>query len=278
MSNEPIIESGLQLVTRLIDRTSVHELDNDLFFKGLKNTDMIEIQGTIDSGLIGLLYKLVTKCVLPKKYNGLNMDVLVINTENKFDVSKLYKNMYQEISDYEGPVKIDDVVQNLLNSVQCIYCYSHDQFCMTLMELDNILLKNKKVGMIVLDSLSAYYWQKKDESYNSYLMKMLKMIRKLLIDFKVIVVYTKQLDFASKKQTLEWYEAKKIVSYEINLSKCENTNKFICCVKSGLERKQLFYEFKNSIFTWSEVKFYYNIFYILVFFYIFNYLQSVYIG
>ncbi|XP_014213727.1 DNA repair protein XRCC2-like, partial [Copidosoma floridanum] len=254
MSAEPIVESGLQLITRLIDRPSVQDLDSDLFFKGLDNNDVVEIRGTIGSGVDELLNKLITKCILPLKYNGLNMEVLLLNTENQFQISRLYRNLHNEITNVQGPIKVDEIVLGLLNNLKITSCYNHQQLLLTLSSLENILLTNKKVGMIVLDSISAYYWQKKDESYNTYLMKFLRIIRKVTIDFKVVVLYTKQFDFASKKHTLEWHEGKKLLRYEISLCINEHLNQLVCNIKSGEDKKQLSYELNNLVFTWLEVR------------------------
>ena len=256
MSSEPMIESGLQVITRLIDRPSIQDLDNDLFFNKLENTDIIEIKGTICSGVTALLTKLIAKCILPLQYSGLDIDVLLINTDNKFKISELFNLMRTEISDIEGPTKVDDLVKKLLNNLKIINCYNHQQFFLLLNSLDNILLRNKRVGLITIDSISAYYWQQKNDlSYNSYLNKILSIIRKVTIEFKVVTLYTKQYHFESKKQTMEWNEAKKNVRYEVCLNRNDNSNELFCNVKTGKDTKRLRYIItKNSIIwiTWKN--------------------------
>ncbi|XP_058791917.1 DNA repair protein XRCC2 [Phymastichus coffea] len=253
MSSDLIIESGLQVVTRLIDRPSVEDLDNDLFFNKLRNTDVVELRGTVSSRLNLLLTKLIVKCILPLQYNGFSIDVLLINTENQFRVSHLVNILKDEISAIQGPINVDSIVEKLLNNLKIINCYNYYQFFVTINSLDNILLKNKKVGMIVLDSISAYYWLQKDElSYNSYVMKMLNIIRKITIEFKVVTLYTKQYNFESKRETVEWHEGKKYLRYLISLSRNEDSNELICNIQSGKDKKQLYYKINGSNIVWVE--------------------------
>ncbi|NP_001152815.1 X-ray repair cross complementing protein 2 isoform X1 [Nasonia vitripennis] len=253
MSTETVFESGLQLITRLIDRRSVEDLDNDLFFNKLQNSDVIEIKGTITSGMRCLLTKLIAKFILPSKYDGLDVDVLFINTENQFQISHLFNFLQQEISNIQGPINVDQLVREILNSLKIINCYTHNQLLLTLHSLDNLLLQNKKVGVIVIDSISTYYWQQKNDlSYNSFIMKILNNIRKVTIDFKVLTIYTKQFNFESKKLSTEQHEGKKIVRYEINMYKNENTNEFICDVKSGADKKQLSYRISETGLQWIK--------------------------
>lgn len=253
MSTKPVIESGLQVITRLIDRRSVEDLDNDLFFNKLENSDVIEIKGTVSSGMRFLLIKLIAKCILPSKYNGLDVDVLLINTENQFQVSHLFNILHHEISDIQGPINIDKLVREVLNSLKIINCYNHNQLFLTLHSLDNLLLKSKKIGVIVIDSVSAYYWQQKDElSYNSFMMNIINITRKVTIDFKVLTIFTKQFNFESKKLSTERHEGKHIVRYKINLYKDENNNQLICNVKSGADQKKLCYKISESGLQWTQ--------------------------
>lgn len=253
MSTEPVIESGLQVITRLIDRPSVEELDTELFFNKLQNTDIVEIKGTVSSGIRFLLIKLIAKCILPLQYSGLNSDVLFINTEHQFEISHLVNILNSEISDIQGPINVDKLVREVLTRLKIINCYNHHQFFLSLNSLDNLLLKNKKIGFIVIDSISAYYWQQKDDlSYNSFFMKIMNIVRKVSIDFKVVVIYTKQLNFESKKSTIEWQEGKKIVRYEIYLYKNENTDKSVCDVKSGKDKKKLHYQISEAGLKWTK--------------------------
>ncbi|XP_011498040.1 PREDICTED: DNA repair protein XRCC2, partial [Ceratosolen solmsi marchali] len=243
MNTELVIESGLQVIGRLIDRPSVQDLDNDLFFNKLENTDIIEIKGTISSGVSILLSKLIAKCILPLQYNGLGVEVLFINTENQFQMSNLYNVVRSNVCDFHGPINVDNLVKEMLNNLKIINCYNHSQFLLILNSLDNILLKYKGIGFIIVDSISAYYWQQKDYlSYDLYLIKMLNSIKKKTIDFKVVILYTKQFNFESKKKTVYWYEESKIIRYKICLTKNENSNELICDIKSGNDKKQLHYK------------------------------------
>ncbi|KAJ8682741.1 hypothetical protein QAD02_018533 [Eretmocerus hayati] len=244
MNFETKIESGLQCVIRLIHRPSVQELDRDLFFKELQNTDIVEIQYSNSSGVAVLLTKLIAKCLLPSSCNGLNMHVILVNTENQFQVSQLVRVMRVEACDVLGPTDVGDMVKNILNNLRIINCYNHHQVLLTLNSLDDLLLQNKKVGLVVIDSASAYFWQNKtDLSYNSYLAKILTIIEKKISYFKVLTLYTKQFNFISKKQTREWLEIQKLVRYELSLD--VNEKNLICTSRSGKNEKQISYVVDN---------------------------------
>lgn len=256
ISPNVIKETGLQVVTRLIDRPSLEDLDNDLFFNKLGNTDIIEMKGAISCGLSLLLTKLIAKSILPMKYNGMNTDVLLINTENQFLVSQLFNTLKSEITDFEGPINVDSIAKGLLSNVTMINCYDSNQLFVNINSLDNILLNHKKVGLIIIDSINTYYWQKVDDklSYNSHVMKMLGIVKKVSTEFKVVTLYTKQFNFESKKQTLEWLEYKKSLRYVITLHKNEGSDELICDIESGGDKKQLCYKLCDSSIVWIEKK------------------------
>jgi DNA-repair protein XRCC2 len=246
-----VIESGLQVIARLIDRPSIQDLDNHLFFNKLESTDIIEIRGTISSGINELLSKLIAKCILPLQFNGLGADVLFINTENQFQITKLYDVMQANICDIHGPINTDSIVKESLNNLKTINCYNYFQFYLTLNSIDDILLKHKGVSLIIVDSISAYYWQQKDYlAYNVYLLKIINIIRSKTVAFKVVILYTKQFNFESKKKTIRWYEGKKIIRYEICLNNNENSNELTCNVTSGNDKKQLCYKIDAFDFIW----------------------------
>lgn len=253
MSSEPVVESALQVTTRLIPRPSVQELDNDIFFNKLDNMDFVEIRGTVNSRIHELLIRLIVKSILPLSCDGLDMDVLFIDTENHLTMDHVFKFLHDEVCDHLGPNNVGALVKKLLNNLKVVKCYSYHQFLLTLNSLDNILLKNKRVGMIVIDNISSFYWEfKLDLSYNSYLMKFLNIIKNVTSDFRVLTIYTKQFNFVSKKQTSEWQEGKKILQYEISLSMDEKSSDLICEIKSRTEKRQLCYKINETGVDWTK--------------------------
>lgn len=253
MSLEPTVESALQVITRLIPRPSVEDLYKDIFFNKLENSDIIEIRGTLNSRIHEFLTRLIVKSILPLSCNGLDMDVLLIDTVNHFTINHVFKVLRDEICDHHGPTNVDELVKKLLTNLKVVKCYTYHQLLLTLNSLDNMLLKHKRVGLIIIDNISSFYWEfKLDLSYNSYLMKLLNIIKNITGDFRVLTMYIKQFNFVSKRQTLEWQEGRKILRYEICLSVDEKSCDLVCKVKSGNEERQFSYKINERGVDWTK--------------------------
>lgn len=87
-------ESGLQLLSRLSARPSLLHLDDVLFPDGPKPGDVIQISGEVSVGKSMLLLKLLTKCLLPKEQEsiqigGLGAGVILIDTDHNISIIRL---------------------------------------------------------------------------------------------------------------------------------------------------------------------------------------------
>ncbi|KAL7288576.1 hypothetical protein TKK_0017315 [Trichogramma kaykai] len=247
-----LVETYVQLLSRLIQRPPVVDLDSILFFNELDNKDVIEVKGSVSSGVPSLLVQIVTKSILPSKYNGLDMDVFYINTENQFQISAVFEAALNEMREFEGHSKLDEEVKSALTKLKMIHCYNYYQFLVTINNLQDILIENKKIGLIIIDSISAYYWQQRETelSYDSFVLKLLKNVQKSSSEFKILTLYTKPIDFVSKNKSSNAYELRNLLSYDISLVRDEKSNELNCSVRYKNKIKTLKYEITKTKLKW----------------------------
>jgi len=77
-----IVESGVQLLGRLMKRPDIDKLDPTLFYNGLSGNDMVLLSGESSSGKSLLIFTLIAKCVMPVTVGGRQARVILISTDN----------------------------------------------------------------------------------------------------------------------------------------------------------------------------------------------------
>ncbi|KAJ9582041.1 hypothetical protein L9F63_003624 [Diploptera punctata] len=209
MDYECKAESGLQLLARLSSRPDIHGLDEKLFSGGLHFGDVVEITGDIGSGKTLLITQLLAKCLLPKSMfeidiGGLGAGAIIINSDHHFQLLKLVSIMestFEENQQLDSST-IEKIIKTALANLIVLNCYDRVQLLVTFHSLDNILSSNKNISLIVVDSLSAFYWQdiviSGIHKMDFYLKKTLKTLQSCIQEHKIVIIYTKQAHFVSK--------------------------------------------------------------------------------
>ncbi|GLG92951.1 Uncharacterized protein GBIM_00476 [Gryllus bimaculatus] len=259
-------ESGLQLLSRLETRPSLIDLDNVIFESGLLPNEIVEINGDVSSGKTLLVTQFLAKCLLPKSYcgidiGGLNAGAVIIDTDHHFQVLKLVTIMEAYIARSSNSLvdanTVESIIKDALDNLTILHCYDGVQLLITFHGLENILSCNRNISLLVLDSVSAFYWQNTLNNngirkMDLYLKKILISLQKHIHEFKVSVIYTKPLYFQSKvhndSNVIGKYGK---ISRQIKLQKVLNSvNLFYAHICDNSNRKVLSYEIGNDGFHW----------------------------
>lgn len=265
------IESGVELFARLNEKPSLRQLEDILFLEGPKSTDVIEINGVHSSGKTLLLSQLLAKCILPDYHGtvqikGCNAPAILINTDHHFQVSRLIEIMtgvvniaYAEsfkFNSIDTELEKINIIQNSLSNLKIINCYHSEQFLLMLHTLDDMFLNNAKIALLTIDSMTAYYWQERENSVvtvDTYIKRLLKVIKKQTNLFNVVTVYTKPYE------SIINYKAKRIIidpsindtECKIHLRKTSELQNFTCILERGATIKHIRYSVLASGIKWK---------------------------
>ncbi|XP_076161245.1 X-ray repair cross complementing 2 [Ptiloglossa arizonensis] len=270
------IESGAQLLARLSTKPSLRGLDDTLFPEGPRNTDIIEIDGERSTGKTLLLSQILAKCILPNYHGsiqikGCNASAILINTDHHFQVSKLidimtnivdtaYDVSFTSETNKANHDKIT-VIRNSLHNLHVINCYNSEQFYLTLRTLDDIFLDNTKIALLAIDSITAYYWQDRENNsgvtFDSYIRKLLKIIKAHTTRFDIATMYTRPCE------TIINYKSKKFMTdllgdtvdyYKIHLHKIHDLQNFTCTLEVGQIINRMDYSISSCGIKWKVDK------------------------
>jgi len=239
-------ETGVQLLARLSSRPNLTSLNETLFPGGINLGNVIEISGDSGSGKTTLITQFLVKCLLPKTWNefeigGLGAGAIIVNTDHHFQILKLVNIMESLLTkckesynnEAQLPKQIDSrtiekIIKESLSSLIILNCYDSQQLFVTFHSLENILSSNANTSLIIIDSISAYYWQDAAvggvRKMDLYLKKSLKALQTCIEEYRVTIMYTKQTYFQSEVSFTEDCTATPglgNVTYTIQLNKVE---------------------------------------------------------
>lgn len=100
-----------------------------------------------------MLYHLITRCILPKSESGLEVSVLFIDTDLHFDILRLVTILERRSS--QGT---EDVIKQCLGRLFLVTCNSSAQLLLTLCSLGNMFCSHSSLCILMIDSISAFYW------------------------------------------------------------------------------------------------------------------------
>ncbi|XP_025198723.1 DNA repair protein XRCC2-like [Melanaphis sacchari] len=189
-------ESGLQLLERLVARPIIKNLSPLL--PDELTSETIELIGNASTGKTLFLTECVAKCITPQNFNGLDTGVVYIDLDGQFSITKLVKIIKRLIKNID-----DKLLKFCLNKLTLINCFDSPTLYVTFQRLKLFLTEQSQVGLVILDSVSANYWQDSvsgGEKYiDTYVEKMISSLKICLEDFKVPIIFTRQSYFQSKK-------------------------------------------------------------------------------
>lgn len=100
-----------------------------------------------------MLYHLVVRCILPKAGGGLEVSLLFIDTDFHFDMLRLVTILEHRLSQSS-----EGLIKQCLGRFFLVTCNSSAQLLLTLCSLENMFCSHPSLCLLMIDSMSAFYW------------------------------------------------------------------------------------------------------------------------
>ena len=134
---------------------------------------MVEIQGPPASGKTHLVYQIMISCVLPQsaRYSGWGKAAVVYDTDGTFQLSRLKELLHARLSGSHGIAEgqtssstMDELEMGCLDRIFVFRPTSSMQLAAAILTLGDVHANNarfadQEIGLVVIDSLSSFYWQ-----------------------------------------------------------------------------------------------------------------------
>ncbi|KAK7881194.1 hypothetical protein WMY93_029603 [Mugilogobius chulae] len=193
-------ETGAQLFARLESRRCLKDVEPRLFPEdgGPENGDVVEIFGPEGTGKTELLYHLLSRCLLPLTAGGLEVSVVFVDTDYSLDLLRLVNILDQRLQAQTAPPAGPDeaLLRSCLSRLLVLHCCSSSQLLLTLHFLETSFAARPDLSLLLVDSISAFYWLDRAEGGASYskqeekLNKCSELLGRLLRDYKITVFAT----------------------------------------------------------------------------------------
>lgn len=128
----------------------------------LNRGDVIEIQGPTCSGKTSLVYHLLMTCIIPTSQGGWGKSACVFDTDGAFDIIRLSHLILSRLVELSLPLETaKELAEFGLQNLHIFRPTSSIQLAATLVNLPAYQTSNlpdSEVAMVVVDSVSAFYW------------------------------------------------------------------------------------------------------------------------
>ncbi|KAI0778512.1 hypothetical protein BD413DRAFT_110217 [Trametes elegans] len=142
----------------------------------LNRGDVIEVQGPAASGKTHLIYHMLVTCLLPERYSGTELGgwgkaAILCDADGNFDVRRLHRLLVSRLRRFLGEddpnnpaMGLEDMATECLRHLHVFRPTSSAQLAITLHRLTAYhatqpRLQNKEIGILAIDSMSAFYWR-----------------------------------------------------------------------------------------------------------------------
>ncbi|NXI30950.1 XRCC2 protein, partial [Sterrhoptilus dennistouni] len=144
-----------KLLARLEGRSSLKNLEPYLFAEegSPVHGDVIEFHGPEGTGKTEMLYHLIARCIIPRAEGGLEVEVMFVDTDFHFDMLRLVTILENRLA--QGT---EEMIKQCLGRLFLVSCSSSTQLLLTLYSLENLFCAHPSLCVLLLDSLSAFYW------------------------------------------------------------------------------------------------------------------------
>lgn len=193
-------ESGAQLFARLEARRCLKDVEPRLFpdHGGPEHGDVVELHGAAGTGKTELLYHLLCRCVMPAAAGGLEVEVMFVDTDYSLDMLRLVSILDRRLSaaGSSGSASAEATLRSCLSRLSVVHCSSSAQLLLTLHFLETSLSSRPSLALLLIDSISAFYWLDRSEGGASItrqeekLSKCSELLARLLRDYRITVFAT----------------------------------------------------------------------------------------
>ncbi|KAF4087759.1 hypothetical protein AMELA_G00074300 [Ameiurus melas] len=191
-------ENCAQLLARIEGRRSLKDIDQHIFpvNGGPAQGDVIEFHGVEGSGKTEMLYHLLSRCILPTHSGGLEVEAFFVDTDYHFDMLRLVSILEARLTSSPLENEMEEMVRSSLRRLSVLHCSSSVQLLLTLHYLEGILCSRPALCLLVIDSISSFYWIDRANGGDSLvrqeanLRKCTEILDRLRRDYGVVVFAT----------------------------------------------------------------------------------------
>uniref|UniRef100_A0A3P8Q8P2 RecA family profile 1 domain-containing protein n=1 Tax=Astatotilapia calliptera TaxID=8154 RepID=A0A3P8Q8P2_ASTCA len=182
--------ASCQLLARLEARRCLKDIEPRLFPED-RGPDQGDWPRPPTHSKTELLYHLLCRCVLPEAAGGLEVDVVFVDTDYSLDMLHLVSILDSKLSAAD-----EAALRSCLSRLLFVHCYSSSQLLLTLHFLETTLSSRPALALILIDSISAFYWVDRCEGGASYtkqeekLSRCAELLGRLLRDYRITVFAT----------------------------------------------------------------------------------------
>lgn len=215
MNSTPSVksESGIDLLQRLAVRPKLIGLQPELFgLEDPKPGDVIEINEKNCCVKNILLTQWIIQCILPSKWNeieigGMDVGVVFLSTDHHFSplhlVSTLQKRLKRVIHQSKRvkhdtlAAAIKEITKDSLKRLSIYESFSKTELLFNFCSVKTFILSHSQTSVVIVDSLSAYYWEDRLSSVNmqsldKYCQNLLNSLIDKLRQTNITIIYTMQ--------------------------------------------------------------------------------------
>ncbi|KAF0028653.1 hypothetical protein F2P81_019740 [Scophthalmus maximus] len=122
--------------------------------------EVVELYGSEGTGKTELLYHLLCRCVLPNAAGGLEADVVFVDTDYSLDMLRLVSIMESRLNAAlsTSAASDEEACRSCLSRLLVVHCSSSSQLLLTLHFLENSFSSRPGLALLLIDSISAFYW------------------------------------------------------------------------------------------------------------------------
>ncbi|KYQ90131.1 AAA ATPase domain-containing protein [Tieghemostelium lacteum] len=209
--------------------TGISDVDQYIKEKSqfIQNGGVIEIYGSSGSGKSETVLQILIHSILPFDMGGSEIGVIFFDNDYKFDIFRLKDLMYKKYKQHfqnnnnnnnnnnsegncDDDKEFNEFFKKCIGRLHLLRCKDSFQFLVTLKSTSQLIKNianhsdetNKEVYLMIIDSISAFYWlDQKGEALNVRPnLIWIDCIRKLISEFSLLVIATKQAIFSSSSQ------------------------------------------------------------------------------
>lgn len=201
------IKSALELFTEKQEEEHIVtfcESVDTLLVGGVPLGKVVEFCGAPGTGKTQFCFQLAVDAHIPECFGGVEGETVYIDTEGSLVIDRLSEIAKAAVAHCHQvtvspgtnkPSQIDLSVEKILKGIHIYHCHDYHELMATIQILPEILSQNKKVKLVIVDSLaSPFRHNLEDMNLRRLLLATLaKNFLKMASDFKVAVVLTNQM-------------------------------------------------------------------------------------
>lgn len=263
-------ETAFHMIARGQKRPPLNGIENNLFPFGPQPGEVVEFHGEASVGKTLLLLECIKKCILPSQYDelsigGLEAGVIFLNSDIHFNIAALVTLLRNHlkycIPDMVSKSEIiNKIVITSLSRLTIFNIYDSEALYTTFRVVERLLCTNINISLLVLDSISSFYWQDRlgdgVKKMDTYISHVLNTLHRYIHPFQITLFFTRPSYFQTKNiiprsLSLEFQLHKVNTSIELMKRPAEQSSTNVARVRTASTIFIKCYSIKSLGFAWS---------------------------